>query len=215
MDVRATGSARLARTARGAFTVAAAAALFTWLVSPAVAAPFADATCPAATQPVLAIGHLPPGVSKQTLYDGLQAAVDAYTACEGQRRDRKDVEAMHYAQLRAAQFGVVSAHLLVALHRDDDARRALLHYRDLAQSVVEWRRSAGGKGIVVVDSSQRSSSTNPDVFSNLLTHTAARSPLEPSAYQSAAQNVVDAANELLARIDPGSAASDGASPAPH
>jgi hypothetical protein len=105
----------------------------------AAAPGFSDTICPGATQYVLAVGKLRQDAAPQQIYEAAQAAVDAYERCSTEKLSNGYREPQHYADMRAAGLAVVAARALVALHRSEDARLELLHWRPLVQQVVDWK----------------------------------------------------------------------------
>lgn len=106
--------------------------------SPAGAA-FSDAICPQATQYVMALGKLTRDDPPQRIYDGAQAATNAYERCSQEKLGSGLHEAQHYADVRGAGFAVLASRALISLGRFGDAKSELEHWRPLVQQVVDWR----------------------------------------------------------------------------
>jgi hypothetical protein len=100
---------------------------------------FSDVICPEAVQYMVALGKLRRDDPPQRIYDGAQAATNAYERCSKEKLAYGYREAQHYADTRAAGLAVVAARALVAMDRLDEAKGELEHWRALAQQVVDWQ----------------------------------------------------------------------------
>ena len=146
---------------------------------------FSDVICPEATQYVLAVGKLRTDDAPQRIYDAAQAAADVYALCSKDKLAYGFREAQHYADTRGSGFGVVAAQALISLNRLDEARRELLHCRELAQQVVDWQ-------------------TETEAYQTANVHLEPRtipSDHRPSMYRAAAKAVVAAADIALAEVE--------------
>lgn len=166
-----------------AFALGAAAA------SPATGAGaaqgFSDAICPEATHYVLAVGRVRTDDAPERIYAVAQAAADAYSRCSRDKLAYGFREAQHYADTRGAGFAVVAACALIAMHRFDDARSLLLHWRPLAQQVVDWQ-------------------TETEAYASANVHTDSvtiASDHRPSMYRASAREIVQSADQALSEVD--------------
>ncbi|HEY0380956.1 MAG TPA: hypothetical protein VGC72_02045 [Candidatus Elarobacter sp.] len=159
---------------------------------------FSDTICPEATQYVLGVGKLRKDDPPQRIYDAAQAAVDAYQRCSKDKLANGFREAQHYADTRGAGLAVVASRALVALNRVDDARRELLHWRPLAQQVVDWQAETQtvAQGHAPRETSDNSGGTGmpaPASGTQASDH-------RPSMYRAAAKEIVIAIDEELGKL---------------
>ncbi len=166
----------------------------------AAEAGFSDVICPEATQYMLAAGKVRRDDPPQRVYDAAQAAVDAYQRCSKDKLANGFREAQHYADTRGAGLAVVAARALIALNRQDDARRVLMHWRPLAQQVVDWQSETqtvaqGHNRAEKPDSADHATSGIPEPSVN-----AVGSDHRPSMYRAAAKEIVVAIDEELGKI---------------
>jgi hypothetical protein len=158
---------------------------------------FSDTICPEATQYVLGVGKLKRDDPPQRVYDAAQAAVDAYQRCSRDKLSNGFREAQHYADTRASGLAVVAARALVALNRQDDARRELLYWRPLAQQVVDWQSET--QTVVQPHNRAVAAGTESEGLGAPSTATTA-SDHRPSMYRAAAKEIVIAIDEELGKI---------------
>ena len=149
-------------------------------------AQFKDALCPGATQYVITVGKLTKDAAPQKIYDAAQAAADAYQRCSKDKLADGLREPQHYADTRGAGFAVLASRALIAMNREDDARRVLAFWRPLVQQVVDWQSET-----TAFQSGNANGST-----------TTVASDHRPSVYRDAAKDVVAAIDTELARLGP-------------
>ena len=159
---------------------------------------FSDTVCPEATQSMLAAGKLRKDDPPQRVYEAAQAAVDAYQRCSRDKLSNGFREAQHYADTRASGLAVVAARALIALNRNDDARRELLQWRPLVQQVVDWKSETETTAV-----GHKPVEADPDKVT-LPRSDAAGGPRagdnRTSAYRAAAKEIVVAIDEELGKI---------------
>jgi hypothetical protein len=162
----------------------------------AAGAGFSDVICPEATQYMIAAGKVAKDDPPQRVYDTFQAAVNAYQRCSTTKLSFGFREAQHYADTRAAGLAVVAARALIALNRQDDARRELLLWRPLVQQVVDWKAetettAVGNKPVESADGggAPRGDAPGPRAGDN-----------RPSAYRTSAKEIVVAIDVELAKL---------------
>ena len=151
----------------------------------AAQAGFSDTICPEATHYVQAVGRVRTDDTPQRIYEVAQAAADVYSRCSRDKLAYGFREAQHYADTRGAGFAVVAARALIAMRRLDDARSLLLHWRALAQQVVDWQ-------------------TETEAFASANIHTESvtiASDHRPSMYRAAAREIVQSADQALFEVD--------------
>jgi hypothetical protein len=161
---------------------------------------FSDTICPEATQYVLGVGKLKRDDPPQRIYDAAQAAVDAYQRCSKDKLANGFREAQHYADTRGAGLAVVAARALIALNRQDDARRELQQWRPLAQQVVDWQAETQTTAQAHVraekqDAADHATSGIPEPSTGMLA-----SDHRPSMYRAAAKEIVVAIDEELGKL---------------
>lgn len=184
------------RLLTGGLSFAVGAAMLAACAVPASAA-FSDQLCPEATQYVVAITSLPRNETAQKVYDAAHATTTAYDVCAKRHLADANIEpGVHYAYTRQASYDVVEARALLALNRPADAKAVLENAKRLAQDVFDWRRSINQNGAVIASSG---------------------SDNRPSVYHNAAKEIVDSANEMLAKLAapaPSASGAPAANPAP-
>ncbi len=156
-------------------------------------AAFSDKICPEATQYVIAVVSMAKTDPAQKQYDALHATTSAYDTCAKRKlADAKIEPDLHYAYTRQASFGIVEARALLAMNRPEDAKRELENSKRLARDVFEWRRSINQNGSSIASSG---------------------SDNRPSIFQDAAKEILESANDMLAKLA-AAAASGTAAPVP-
>jgi len=150
---------------------------------------FADPLCPRAVPKVVAFNDAAPSNDMTKIGAAARDAAEAYRACasEAQATLNLAIEpTVNYDKTRAAQFLVVAGRAAAARGDDKAAVAALRDAKLLATDVAEWQpqslayhMSSGRAG----NSSQRNTDRNG------------------SRYKSAADDIVAAANEALAKLD--------------
>jgi hypothetical protein len=145
---------------------------------------------------MIAAGKVAKDDPPQRVYDTFQAAVNAYQRCSTTKLSYGFREAQHYADTRAAGLAVVAARALIALNRQDDARRELLLWRPLVQQVVDWKAetettAVGNKPVESADGGgiPRGDAAGPRGGDN-----------RPSAYRTSAKEIVVAIDVELAKL---------------
>jgi hypothetical protein len=184
------------RLLTGGLAFAAGAVVLAASFGPASAA-FSDQLCPEATQYVVAITSLPRNETAQKVYDAAHATTTAYDACGKRHLADANVEpGVHYAYTRQASFEVVEARALLVLNRPADAKAVLENAKRLAQDVFDWRRSINQSGAIIASSGNDN---------------------RPSVYHTAAKEILDSVNDMLAKLAAPAPSASGApatSPAP-
>jgi hypothetical protein len=150
----------------------------------AVVPGFTDAICPEGTHYVLEVGKLRVDDPPERIYAAAHAAARAYTTCSSQKLSYGYREAQHYADVRAAGFGIVAARALIAMRRFDEARAELQRDRALAQNVADWITETEAFGTANVHSEPV---TIPGDH-------------RPSMYRASAREIVLSADEALAEL---------------
>ena len=150
----------------------------------AVAPGFTDAICPEGTHYVLEVGKLRVDDPPERIYAAAHAAAQAYATCSSQKLSFGYREAQHYADVRAAGFGIVAARALIAMRRLDEARTELVHDRALAQNVADWITETEAFGTANVHS-------EPVTIAG---------DHRPSMYRASAREIVLSADQALAEV---------------
>jgi hypothetical protein len=109
-------------------------------VQPAVAQKTpSDTICPGANPPLRVIHDLPDQGDATKVADAARAILRAYNDCQATARSDGFVEpAMHYDEVRAAQYQVVLGNALFKLGDYDSAHAAYAEARALSTDVAEW-----------------------------------------------------------------------------
>jgi hypothetical protein len=146
---------------------------------------FSDTICPEATHYVLAVGRVRTDDPPQRIYDVASAAADVYSRCSRDKLAYGFREAQHYADTRGAGFAIVAARALIAMRRLDEAQNLLVHWRGLAQQVVDWQ-------------AETVAYASANVHTESVTIAGDH---RPSMYRASAREIVQSADQALTEVE--------------